>query len=154
MEKVTCKKGEELYNQSRDQLREMLGISEGVRLYSQLQADKKRVWQIRMLQPLVMAQRGILTSVVDYCFAGPKGRWSRKSIRFSGEYTVATISTMPCKLVDDKSYSQGLTQNVAYYSYRTLKRGLAFSVKQKHQNLHMIHIYFLSCLPPIIYTLR
>ena len=42
VEKVTCKSGEELYHQSRDQLRDMLGNS-GVRLYSQLQKDKLRV---------------------------------------------------------------------------------------------------------------
>ena len=41
-EKVTCKKGEELYAKSRDELKVMLGNS-GVRLYSQLQADRSRV---------------------------------------------------------------------------------------------------------------
>ncbi len=41
-ERVTCKTGEEMYNKSRDQLKEMLGSS-GVRLYSQLQTDKARV---------------------------------------------------------------------------------------------------------------
>lgn len=41
-ERVACKKGEEMYSKSRDQLREMLGGNDGIRLYSQLQADKSR----------------------------------------------------------------------------------------------------------------
>ena len=35
--------GEELYKMSRDELRETCGISEGIRLYSLLQRDRKEV---------------------------------------------------------------------------------------------------------------
>ena len=48
MEKLTCKKGEELYSKTRDQLRDMLGNA-GVRLYSQLQKDKQRVSRYRAI---------------------------------------------------------------------------------------------------------
>ena len=42
-DKVQCVIGEQMYKQSRDQLKEMFGANSGIRLFSQLQKDKQRV---------------------------------------------------------------------------------------------------------------
>ena len=42
-DKVRCVKGEQMYKLNRDELKEMFGAGNGIRLYSQLQKDKARV---------------------------------------------------------------------------------------------------------------
>ena len=42
-DKVNCSQGSQLYQMSREQLREVCGVSDGIRLFSQLQKDKSKV---------------------------------------------------------------------------------------------------------------
>jgi len=42
-DKVNCIRGGQLYQMTRDELREMCGVSDGIRLFSHLQKDKSKV---------------------------------------------------------------------------------------------------------------
>ena len=43
-DKVNVTSGEDLYRMDRDELRNVCGVGDGVRLFSQLQKDKAQVW--------------------------------------------------------------------------------------------------------------
>ena len=45
-DKVRCVIGEQMYKLSRDELKETFGANNGIRLFSQLQKDKERVYHI------------------------------------------------------------------------------------------------------------
>ena len=42
-DKINCSEGSQLYWMSREQLRDVCGVSDGIRLFSQLQKDKPKV---------------------------------------------------------------------------------------------------------------
>ena len=42
-DKINCSEGSQLYRMSREQFRDVCGVSDGIRLFSQLQKDKPKV---------------------------------------------------------------------------------------------------------------
>ena len=51
-DKVNCSQGSQLYQMSREQLREVCGVSDGIRLFSQLQKDKSKVCRFTVEEAL------------------------------------------------------------------------------------------------------
>ena len=71
VDKITCSSGSQLYQMSREELREMCGVSDGIRLFSHLQKDKSKVRMFRQVQVCISGNVGVivrrlfcLTSVV------------------------------------------------------------------------------------------